>query len=128
MKSKKEVKPEDKPSGKRCMISMEITPKALEGVQEISRRTGMIQKELVGRVLEWFYELPHIERQIILGQFDSDDKVLFSDLLIRRRIAELVADDRIAYFSGMNVALNLLSQLQGPLNHPVDPQARKAQG
>ena len=122
----KKERTSDTPTPHRKMISVEITPPAFEAMKQVSARTGMRQKIMTGRILEWFASLPQIEQQIILGAFGDDDKdvALFSDLLIRRRISELVADDRLAYFSGMNVALNLLSQMPRPAAHPGAPQSR----
>ena len=115
------------PSSRRKMISVEITPGAFEAMKKLSLRTGIRQKIMTGRILEWFCDLPEIEQSLVLTNFSAEDLPLLSDLLIRRRIAELVADDRIAYYSGMNVALNLLSQIGPNAIHPTSPPTPKAQ-
>ena len=56
----------------RQNINIELADGAKEQLEEIRTRTGMTQKELVARLIDWFASQDRVVQQIILRQIPDE--------------------------------------------------------
>jgi hypothetical protein len=69
---------------KRNNVTIEIAPGVQQKISEETERLGMDKKELVRRIIHWFFELPDEIRADALGVLPDRLKSDVAELLLRR--------------------------------------------
>ena len=83
----------------RDVVSVEITSRARKRLRTVCIERGMIQKQLGGRVIEWFADLAPVEQDLILQQSQQAgaDREFLASMLIRRLAGEISKDPGWAF-------------------------------
>ncbi len=100
---------EQRMSSVRDVVSVEITARARKRLRQISVERGMIHKQLGGRVIEWFTDLTPLEQELVVQSLGRDREFL-SEMLIRRKVADLSGDREWAFREPIQ---NLLRRMPG---------------
>src|SRR2546423_14083221 len=68
----------------RIILRIELTPKAKEHLEQISKRQGMTQVAMLSRVIEWYANQPEIIQRIIVGHLPSELQQDVARLVLRQ--------------------------------------------
>lgn len=66
------------------IVSVHLSPKAKERLDEACAKRGMSIKMLLGRLIEWFVDLDRTEQSIVLGQVEQADAMTLAQMLLSR--------------------------------------------
>ena len=72
----------------RQNINIELGEGTKNQLEIVRDRTGMTQKELVGRIINWFAQQDRTVQQIILGQIPQEIAVDVAKLMLERMARE----------------------------------------
>ena len=76
----------------RQNINIELAEGSKNQLEIVRNRTGMTQKELVGRIINWFSQQDRTVQQIILGQIPQDIAVDVAKLMLEKMARESRAE------------------------------------
>lgn len=72
----------------RQNINIELAEGSKNQLEVVRNRTGMTQKELVGRIINWFSQQDRTVQQIILGQIPQEIAVDVAKLMLEKMARE----------------------------------------